>query len=145
MVTYLRKLMEMQSFHEIINYLGAKLPSRCSHYSMSRVFSGKESRSNRLTGKKILKDKQWSKRRQYPKQGRNIAKAEPSVQEERQGAEKEVIMKMPLDKGKKKIEEEESDTESEDINESEKKLEMLAHDEVECKKGAKYWESRRKK
>ncbi|GKA97644.1 ALP1-like protein [Tanacetum coccineum] len=34
----------------------------------------------------------------------------------------------PKDKGKKKIEEDESDTESEDINESEKKFKMLAHD-----------------
>ncbi|GJR23498.1 putative ribonuclease H-like domain-containing protein [Tanacetum coccineum] len=35
----------------------------------------------------------------------------------------------PKDKGKKKIEEDESDTESEDINESEKKFKMLAHDD----------------
>ncbi|GJX84320.1 hypothetical protein Tco_0335094 [Tanacetum coccineum] len=35
----------------------------------------------------------------------------------------------PKDKGKKKIEEDESDTKSEDINESEKKFKMLAHDE----------------
>ncbi|GJW64086.1 hypothetical protein Tco_0115970 [Tanacetum coccineum] len=35
----------------------------------------------------------------------------------------------PKDKGKKKIKEDESDTESEDINETEKKFKMLAHDE----------------
>ncbi|GKC85054.1 hypothetical protein Tco_1140771, partial [Tanacetum coccineum] len=35
----------------------------------------------------------------------------------------------PKDKGKKNIEEDESDTESEDINESKKKFKMLAHDE----------------
>ncbi|GKB74854.1 hypothetical protein Tco_0936266 [Tanacetum coccineum] len=35
----------------------------------------------------------------------------------------------PKDKGKKKIEEDESDTESEDINETKKKFKMLAYDE----------------
>ncbi|GKB30295.1 hypothetical protein Tco_0869696, partial [Tanacetum coccineum] len=35
----------------------------------------------------------------------------------------------PKDKGKKKIKEDESDTESEDINETKKKFKMLAHDE----------------
>ncbi|GJU22543.1 hypothetical protein Tco_1155885 [Tanacetum coccineum] len=40
----------------------------------------------------------------------------------------------PKDKGKKKIEEDESDTESEDINESEKKFKMLAHDEEIARK-----------
>ncbi|GJT67535.1 putative ribonuclease H-like domain-containing protein [Tanacetum coccineum] len=40
----------------------------------------------------------------------------------------------PKDKGKKKIEEDESDTESEDINESKKKFKMLAHDEEIARK-----------
>ncbi|GJY97943.1 ribonuclease H-like domain-containing protein [Tanacetum coccineum] len=42
----------------------------------------------------------------------------------------------PKDKGKKKIEEDESDTESEDINEFEKKFKLLSHDEDDLKKGA---------
>ncbi|GKF96224.1 hypothetical protein Tco_0288959, partial [Tanacetum coccineum] len=40
----------------------------------------------------------------------------------------------PKDKDKKKIEEDESDTELEDINESEKKFKMLAHDEEIARK-----------
>ncbi|GJV23063.1 ribonuclease H-like domain-containing protein [Tanacetum coccineum] len=40
----------------------------------------------------------------------------------------------PKDKGKKKIEEDESDTESEDINKTEKKFKMLAHDEKIARK-----------
>ncbi|GJY53632.1 hypothetical protein Tco_0445296 [Tanacetum coccineum] len=40
----------------------------------------------------------------------------------------------PKDKGKKKIEEDESDTESEDINEAEKKFKMLAHDKEIARK-----------
>ncbi|GKA13326.1 RNA-directed DNA polymerase, partial [Tanacetum coccineum] len=40
----------------------------------------------------------------------------------------------PKDKGKKKIEEDESDTELEDINESKKKFKMLAHDEEIARK-----------
>ncbi|GKE84230.1 hypothetical protein Tco_1557972, partial [Tanacetum coccineum] len=40
----------------------------------------------------------------------------------------------PKDKGKKKIKEDESDTESEDINETEKKFKMLAHDEEIARK-----------
>ncbi|GKD87270.1 hypothetical protein Tco_1358424, partial [Tanacetum coccineum] len=45
----------------------------------------------------------------------------------------------PKDKGKKKIEEDESDTESEDINESEKKFKMLAHDEEIARKMQDNW------
>ncbi|GJU59788.1 hypothetical protein Tco_1237554 [Tanacetum coccineum] len=40
----------------------------------------------------------------------------------------------PKDKGKKKIEEDESDTKSEDINETKKKFKMLAHDEEVARK-----------
>ncbi|GJR61293.1 hypothetical protein Tco_1503455 [Tanacetum coccineum] len=47
----------------------------------------------------------------------------------------------PKDKGKKKIEEDESDTKSEDINESEKKLKMLAHDEEIARKMQEDWEA----
>ncbi|GKF49271.1 hypothetical protein Tco_0142522, partial [Tanacetum coccineum] len=47
----------------------------------------------------------------------------------------------PKDKGKKKIEEDESDTESEDINESEKKFQMLAHDEEIPRKMQEDWEA----
>ncbi|GKE24463.1 hypothetical protein Tco_1435975, partial [Tanacetum coccineum] len=45
----------------------------------------------------------------------------------------------PKDKGKKKIEEDESDTESEDINETEKKFKMLAHDEEISRKVQEDW------
>ncbi|GJS41209.1 putative ribonuclease H-like domain-containing protein [Tanacetum coccineum] len=47
----------------------------------------------------------------------------------------------PKEKGKKKIEEDESDTESEDINESEKKFKMLAHDEEIARKVQEDWEA----
>ncbi|GJV34470.1 hypothetical protein Tco_1394870 [Tanacetum coccineum] len=47
----------------------------------------------------------------------------------------------PKDKGKKKIEEDESDTESEDINEYEKKFKMLAHDEKIARKVQEDWEA----
>ncbi|GKB31587.1 hypothetical protein Tco_0870988, partial [Tanacetum coccineum] len=47
----------------------------------------------------------------------------------------------PKDKGKKKIEEDESDTESEDINESEKKFKMLVHDEEIARKMQEDWEA----
>ncbi|GKC75828.1 hypothetical protein Tco_1126602 [Tanacetum coccineum] len=47
----------------------------------------------------------------------------------------------PKDKGKKKIEEDESDTESEDINETEKKFKMLAHDEEIARKMQEDWEA----
>ncbi|GJW39695.1 hypothetical protein Tco_0065540 [Tanacetum coccineum] len=47
----------------------------------------------------------------------------------------------PKDKGKKKIEEDESDTESKDINESEKKFKMLAHDEEIARKVQEDWEA----
>ncbi|GJT12945.1 hypothetical protein Tco_0859987 [Tanacetum coccineum] len=47
----------------------------------------------------------------------------------------------PKDKGKKKIEEDESDTESKDINESEKKFKMLAHDEEIARKVQDDWEA----
>ncbi|GKD84080.1 hypothetical protein Tco_1350919 [Tanacetum coccineum] len=47
----------------------------------------------------------------------------------------------PKDKGKKKIEEDESDIESEDINESEKKFKMLAHDEEIARKMQEDWEA----
>ncbi|GJU61788.1 hypothetical protein Tco_1243623 [Tanacetum coccineum] len=47
----------------------------------------------------------------------------------------------PKDKGKKKIEEDESDTESEDINETEKKFKMLAHDEEIARKMQEDWET----
>ncbi|GJX78577.1 hypothetical protein Tco_0326726, partial [Tanacetum coccineum] len=47
----------------------------------------------------------------------------------------------PKHKGKKKIKEDESDTESEDINESEKKFKMLAHDEEIVRKVQEDWEA----
>ncbi|GJT14041.1 hypothetical protein Tco_0861083 [Tanacetum coccineum] len=47
----------------------------------------------------------------------------------------------PKDNGKKKIEEDESDIESEDINESEKKFKMLAHDEEIARKVQEDWEA----
>ncbi|GKC73590.1 hypothetical protein Tco_1119473 [Tanacetum coccineum] len=47
----------------------------------------------------------------------------------------------PKDKGKKRIEEDESDTESEDINETEKKFKMLAHDEEIARKMQEDWEA----
>ncbi|GJX66084.1 hypothetical protein Tco_0300427 [Tanacetum coccineum] len=47
----------------------------------------------------------------------------------------------PKDKGKKKIKEDESDIESEDINESEKKFKMLAHDEEIARKVQEDWEA----
>ncbi|GJW30027.1 hypothetical protein Tco_0046902 [Tanacetum coccineum] len=47
----------------------------------------------------------------------------------------------PKDKGKKKIKEDESDTESEDINETEKKFKMLAHDEEIARKMQEDWET----
>ncbi|GKD00383.1 hypothetical protein Tco_1170657 [Tanacetum coccineum] len=47
----------------------------------------------------------------------------------------------PKDKGKKKIEEDEFDTESEDINESEKKFKVLAHDEEIVRKMQEDWEA----
>ncbi|GJW84865.1 hypothetical protein Tco_0158010 [Tanacetum coccineum] len=47
----------------------------------------------------------------------------------------------PKDKGKKRIEEDESDTESEDINESKKKFKMLAHDEEIARKVQEDWEA----
>ncbi|GKF91157.1 hypothetical protein Tco_0274858, partial [Tanacetum coccineum] len=47
----------------------------------------------------------------------------------------------PKDKGKKKIEEDESDTKSEDINESKKKFKMLAHDEEIERKMQEDWEA----
>ncbi|GJZ07455.1 hypothetical protein Tco_0541248 [Tanacetum coccineum] len=47
----------------------------------------------------------------------------------------------PKDKGKKKIKEDESDTESEDINETEKKFKMLAHDEEIARKMQEDWEA----
>ncbi|GJY60022.1 hypothetical protein Tco_0459914 [Tanacetum coccineum] len=46
----------------------------------------------------------------------------------------------PKDKGKKKIEEDKSDTESKDINESKKKFKMLAHDEEIARKMQEDWE-----
>ncbi|GJZ97710.1 hypothetical protein Tco_0670163 [Tanacetum coccineum] len=48
----------------------------------------------------------------------------------------------PKDKGKKNIEEDESDTKSEDINESEKKFKMLAHDEEIARKVQEDWEAK---
>ncbi|GKC81272.1 hypothetical protein Tco_1136989, partial [Tanacetum coccineum] len=47
----------------------------------------------------------------------------------------------PKDKGKKKIKEDEPDTESEDINESEKKFKMLADDEEIARKMQEDWET----
>ncbi|GJS03952.1 hypothetical protein Tco_0320460 [Tanacetum coccineum] len=47
----------------------------------------------------------------------------------------------PKDKGKKKIEEDEYDTESEDINETENKFKMLAHDEEIARKMQEDWET----
>ncbi|GJU40392.1 hypothetical protein Tco_1193349 [Tanacetum coccineum] len=47
----------------------------------------------------------------------------------------------PKDKGKKKIEEGEFDTESEDINESKKKFKMLAYDEEIARKVQEDWEA----
>ncbi|GJW96102.1 putative ribonuclease H-like domain-containing protein [Tanacetum coccineum] len=46
----------------------------------------------------------------------------------------------PKDKGKKRIEEEESDTASDDINETKKKFKMLAHDEEIARKMQEEWE-----
>ncbi|GJR76150.1 putative ribonuclease H-like domain-containing protein [Tanacetum coccineum] len=51
----------------------------------------------------------------------------------------------PKDKGKKRIEEDESDTESEDINETEKKFKMLAHDEEITRKMQEDWEAKKEK
>ncbi|GKD95200.1 hypothetical protein Tco_1375037, partial [Tanacetum coccineum] len=52
----------------------------------------------------------------------------------------------PKAKNKKKIEEEnESDTESEDINEAEKKFKMLANDEEMAKKVLEEWEAKEEK
>ncbi|GKG55871.1 hypothetical protein Tco_0574765, partial [Tanacetum coccineum] len=53
----------------------------------------------------------------------------------------DVITLIIDDKGKKKIEEDESDTESEDIHESEKKFKMLAHDEEIARKMQEDWEA----
>ncbi|GJR52993.1 hypothetical protein Tco_1403514 [Tanacetum coccineum] len=47
----------------------------------------------------------------------------------------------PKDKGKKKIKEDEFDTKSEDINETEKKFKMLAHDEEIARKMQEDWET----
>ncbi|GKC67548.1 hypothetical protein Tco_1100146, partial [Tanacetum coccineum] len=47
----------------------------------------------------------------------------------------------PKDKGKKKIKEDESDTESEDINEAEKKFKQLARDEEMARKVQEDWEA----
>ncbi|GJY41518.1 putative ribonuclease H-like domain-containing protein [Tanacetum coccineum] len=47
----------------------------------------------------------------------------------------------PKDKGKRKIEEDESDTESEDINETEKKFKMLAHNVEIARKVQEDWEA----
>ncbi|GKC74597.1 hypothetical protein Tco_1120480, partial [Tanacetum coccineum] len=47
----------------------------------------------------------------------------------------------PKDKGKKKIEEDESDTESKDINESKKKFKQLARDEEMARKVQEDWEA----
>ncbi|GJU66729.1 hypothetical protein Tco_1252988 [Tanacetum coccineum] len=47
----------------------------------------------------------------------------------------------PKDKGKKKIEEDESGTKSEDINETEKMFKMLAHDEEIARKMQEDWET----
>ncbi|GJY83007.1 putative ribonuclease H-like domain-containing protein [Tanacetum coccineum] len=46
----------------------------------------------------------------------------------------------PKDKGKKRIEEEESDTASDDIDETEKKFKILAHDEEIARKMQEDWE-----
>ncbi|GKC52664.1 hypothetical protein Tco_1075409 [Tanacetum coccineum] len=51
----------------------------------------------------------------------------------------------PKDKGKKKIKEDESDTKSEDINETEKKFKMLAHDEEITRKMQEDWEAEAEK
>ncbi|GKC67291.1 hypothetical protein Tco_1099889, partial [Tanacetum coccineum] len=51
----------------------------------------------------------------------------------------------PKDKGKKRIEEEESDTTSDDINETEKKFKMLAHDEEIARKMQEDWEAEEEK
>ncbi|GJW01493.1 hypothetical protein Tco_1556744 [Tanacetum coccineum] len=47
----------------------------------------------------------------------------------------------PKDKGKKKIEEDEYDTESDDSNETKKKFKMLAHDEEIARKMQEDWET----
>ncbi|GKA98749.1 hypothetical protein Tco_0826686 [Tanacetum coccineum] len=51
----------------------------------------------------------------------------------------------PKDKGKKRIEEDESDTESEDINEAKNKFKMLAHDEEIARKVQEEWEAEEEK
>ncbi|GJW26549.1 hypothetical protein Tco_0040360 [Tanacetum coccineum] len=48
----------------------------------------------------------------------------------------------PKDKGKKNIEVDESDTESEDVNETEKKFKMLAHNEEITRKMQEDWETK---
>ncbi|GKE75645.1 hypothetical protein Tco_1537686, partial [Tanacetum coccineum] len=69
----------------------------------------------------------------------NMTKAQ-SFQEEKE--RKEFLPKIdPKDKGKKKIKEDESDTESEDIDKTEKKFKMLAHDEEIARKVQEDWEA----
>ncbi|GJW68566.1 hypothetical protein Tco_0122990 [Tanacetum coccineum] len=63
----------------------------------------------------------------------NMSQAKAVSREKEKGVE--------LKDGKKKIEEDESDTESEDINESEKKFKMLAHDEEIARKMQEDWEA----
>ncbi|GJY94130.1 hypothetical protein Tco_0510491, partial [Tanacetum coccineum] len=51
----------------------------------------------------------------------------------------------PKDKGKKRIEEDESDTESEDINEAKKKFKILAHNEEIARNVQEEWEAEEEK
>ncbi|GJV97391.1 hypothetical protein Tco_1548968 [Tanacetum coccineum] len=70
----------------------------------------------------------------------NMSQAKAVSREKEKGVELKDID--PKDKGKKKIEEDESDTKSEDINETEKKFKMLAHDEEIARKMQEDWETK---
>ncbi|GJZ47968.1 ribonuclease H-like domain-containing protein [Tanacetum coccineum] len=69
----------------------------------------------------------------------NMSQAKAFSREKAQGSDQKDID--PKDKGKKKIEEDESDTKSEDINESEKNFKMLSHDEEIARKVQEDWEA----
>ncbi|GJX93935.1 hypothetical protein Tco_0348521 [Tanacetum coccineum] len=69
----------------------------------------------------------------------NMSQAKAVSREKEKGVE---LKDIPNDKkGKKKIEEDEYDTESEDINETENKFKMLAHDEEIARKMQEDWET----
>ncbi|GKA71067.1 hypothetical protein Tco_0777206 [Tanacetum coccineum] len=64
-----------------------------------------------------------------PDEGTEGRSATPTPTPTTFGDDETIAQIDPKDKGKKKIKEDESDTESEDINETKKKFKMLAHDE----------------